>query len=131
MDHRTRPVTLTPVLAPRRRRRPLVAILAVVGALVFPASALADWGSIAVNLSTVEFGVGYNYPTKHKAKARAQRECPGDCKIVVIVYNLCGASVRTDTHLYSAVAKTKQEAYKEASRKAPGHSTHVAWVCSG
>ena len=63
MDHRSRPVTLTPALAPRRRRRPLVAILAVVGALVFPASALADWGSIAVNLSTVEFGVGYNYPT--------------------------------------------------------------------
>jgi hypothetical protein len=115
----------------RRRRSTLIATAVFALAMIAPASALAAYGAIAINPRTSQFGVGYNYPTRHDAKARAKRECPGQCKVVVLVRNLCGATVENDVGFYSGFGTTKQKAYKAAARKAHGHSVHIAWVCSG
>ena len=114
-----------------RRSTTLVATAIFALALIVPASALAAFGAIAINPRTADFGVGYNYSNKHDAKQRAQRECPGRCRIAIWTLNLCGAVVKTDTKFYPAAARTKEKAYEAAERKAHGPSKHVAWECSG
>ena len=63
-------------------------------ALVVPATAAqADYGAIAVNPANGARGVSFNYNRKGPALRRAQRECPGDCRIAVWVRNQCAAVV--------------------------------------
>jgi Domain of unknown function (DUF4189) len=99
--------------------------------LAVPAVASADYGAIAVNPNTAASGVSFGYERKQAAKRRAKRECPGRCRISVWVRNGCAATVVNSGGFYSAAARKKRKAIREARRKAPGGEDLVAWTCSG
>jgi Domain of unknown function (DUF4189) len=115
------------------RVRPGIAIaaLAAVLAIAAPAVAGADYGAIAVNPSNGASGVSFNYNKKGPALRRAQRECPGDCRIAVWVRNQCAAVVATKTRFVPGVGRTKRKAIRHARRRANGPDDLVAWTCSG
>ena len=71
-----------------------------------PAVAGADYGAIAVNTNTGASGVSFNYNTKGPALRRAQRECPGPCRIAVWVRNQCAAMVATQTRFVPGVGRS-------------------------
>jgi hypothetical protein len=115
----------------RLRSVALAVIVAPTLALAVPPVASADYGAIAVNPNTAASGVSFGYNRKQPAKRRAKRECPGRCRITVWVRNGCAATVVNDQGFYSAAARKKRKAIREAHRKAPGPDDLVAWTCSG
>ncbi len=113
------------------RRSFLAAVVATSIAVAAPAAASADYGAIAVNPNNGASGVSFNYNKKGPALRRAQRECPGPCRIVVWVRNQCAAVVATQTRFVPGVGRTKRKAIRDARRRANGPDDLVAWTCSG
>ena len=114
------------------RVRAGIAVGAVAAALALtaPADASADYGAIAVNPATGAAGVGFNFNKKGPALRRAQRECPGNCRISIWVRNQCGATVLNNDRFISRPGRTKRKAIRRA-KDAAGGGRLVAWVCSG
>jgi hypothetical protein len=97
-----------------------------------PASAAhADYGAVAVNPANGASGVSFNYNRKGPALRRAERECPGDCRIVVWVRNQCAAVVVNSRRFVPGVGPTKRKAIRRARQRANGRERLVAWTCSG
>jgi Domain of unknown function (DUF4189) len=100
--------------------------------LSVPAVASADYGAIAVNPGNGASGVSFNYNKKGPALRRAQRECPGNCRIAVWVRNQCGAVVTSPRRFVPGVGATKNKAIRNAKQRAAGgRNPLVAWTCSG
>ena len=113
------------------RRSFIAAAVATSLALAVPAVASAEYGAIAVNPSNGASGVSFNFNKKGPALRRAQRKCPGNCRIAVWVRNQCAAVVATQTRFVPGVARTKRKAIRDARRRANGPDDLVAWTCSG
>jgi Domain of unknown function (DUF4189) len=108
------------------------AVVAISLALAIPAVASAEYGAIAVNPNTGASGVSFNYNKKGPALRRAQRECPGNCRIAVWVRNQCAAVVTSPRRFVPGVGPTKRKAIRDARRRAAGgRNPLVAWTCSG
>lgn len=112
------------------------AAVLLLASFAVPAVANAAYGAIAVNtgagMNAGASGVSYNYRTKDGAKRRAERECPGQCRIAVWVRNQCGAVVETPTHYIPGTGPNKRAALASARRHAHNPAApRVAWVCSG
>ena len=105
---------------------------ALIFALAIPAVASAAYGAIAINRSTAAWGVSYRAPAESSAKRQALRKCPGNCRIILWVYNQCGAVVETPTQFVSGAAPSKLAAIRDARRRAHDQRARfIAWVCSG
>jgi uncharacterized protein DUF4189 len=112
--------------------RTLLSLVVITATLAAPASALAFYGSIAVNPQTEGYGGSYRQPTKRAAERRALRTCPGSCRTLLWVRNYCAAAVVTRTGFYGGYGATHIAAIKAARRHAHApHARFVTWVCSG
>ena len=101
-------------------------------ALAAPAVASAAYGAIAINRATAAWGVAYRAPAKWYAKRQALRKCPGNCRVILWVYDQCGAVVETPTKFVSGAGPGKLAAIRDARRRAHDHHARfIAWVCSG
>ena len=114
----------------------LVAGLTALGLLLAaPAAAEADWGSIAVDPLTGNYGVSYDYGSAVAAQNRARAECKTNhCKAAVWVRNGYAALVqkRKNGFYFGGIGRTKQEAFAQAEHRAhESGAKHIAWVFSG
>ena len=106
--------------------------VALVLAIAVPAVASAAYGAIAINPKNGDVGLSINKPTQRAAKQRAEKDCFGNCQIVVWVRNGCAAVVETRTKYWPGIGRTKSKALREARRRAHSPDAHrVAWICSG
>lgn len=100
-----------------------------------PAVASADYGAIAINPRTGAWGVSHSYSTLSAARRRAERECRGNCRILVWTRNRCGAVVQTRTRFIGGTGRTRKRAFSQANRRARATGANnyrrVAWECSG
>lgn len=113
-------------------RRTLLSLVVVTAMLAVPASALAFYGSIAINPQTEGFGGSYRWPTKHGAERAALRHCRGECRTLLWVRNYCAAAVVTRTGFWGGFGPTHNAAIRGARRHAHDqHARFLTWVCSG
>jgi len=114
----------------------LVAGLTAVGLLLAaPAIAEADWGAIAVDPLTGNYGVSYDYSSAVGAQNRARLECKTNhCKAAVWIRNGYAALVqkRNNGIFFGGIGRTKHAAFDQAIGRAHEPAAkHVAWVFSG
>ena len=109
-----------------------VVAVSAVTFLAVPTVAHAAYGAIAINPRTGAYGVSFDFATLGAAKRRAQRECAGNCRILVWVRNGCAAVVETPTRYVPGVGRTRRRAVLNARRRARApRARRVAWTCSG
>jgi hypothetical protein len=110
----------------------LASAVALVIAAAAPALASAAYGAIAVNPKTGDIGLSVNKETQRDAKERAEKDCNGNCQIAVWVRNGCAALVETRTRYWAGIGRTKQQALREARRRAHNpDARRLVWICSG
>jgi hypothetical protein len=113
-------------------RRTLLSLVVVTAMLAVPASALASYGSIAVNSQTEGYGGSYNQPTKKAAERTALRHCRGTCRTLLWVYNDCAAAVVTAKGFWGGFGPTHNVAIRAARKRARNpDAKFLTWVCSG
>ncbi len=111
-------------------KRLLVPLTALALLLAAPAAAQADWGSIAVDPETGDYGVSYEQPNVNAAKRKARSQCgsPG-CRIAAWVSNGFAALVRKKNGVYYAgIGRTENLARKNARKHA--HDSHARYITS-
>jgi hypothetical protein len=110
----------------------LLSLVVLMAMLVVPASALAFYGSIAVNRQTEAFGVSYHQPTKTAAERAAVKHCKGTCRTLLWVRDYCAAAVVTAKGFWGGFGATHAAAIRAARKHAHNpHATFLTWVCSG
>jgi hypothetical protein len=113
-------------------RRTLLSLVVVTAMLAVPASALAFYGSIAVNPQTEAFGGSYRQPTKQTAERMALRHCRGRCRTLLWVRDYCAAAVVTPAGFWGGFGPTHIAAIRAARKHAHDkHATFLTWVCTG
>jgi hypothetical protein len=113
-------------------RRTLLSLVVVTAMLAVPASALAFYGSIAVNPRTEAFGGSYHQATKTAAERAALHHCRGTCTTLLWVRDFCAAAVVTPKGFWGGFGPTHNAAIRAARKHA--HNSHaklLTWVCSG
>lgn len=126
-----------PYLKPRLKSplRLVVAFSSLALLLAAPTAAQADWGAIAVDPITDEYGVAFDYNSARGAQHRARNECgTKHCKVAVWVANGYAALVqkRSNGLYFAGFGRTKQAAFRKALHRAhESNARHVAWVFSG
>jgi uncharacterized protein DUF4189 len=109
-----------------------VSLCVAAAMLAVPASALAFYGSIAVNPQTEAYGGSYRWDTKREAERAALHRCRGACRTLLWVRNYCAAAVVDHTGFFGGYGATHNAAIRAARRHARDpHATFVTWVCSG
>ncbi|HYJ20820.1 MAG TPA: DUF4189 domain-containing protein [Solirubrobacterales bacterium] len=109
------------MLTKRGSQRHLAAfVISLALLLALPAVAQADWGAIAVNITTGKTGISYGYNTAAAAKNRARNECGRDkCRVAVWVRNGYAALVRKRSGVFVAGAgPTRARAFQKARHRA-------------
>jgi hypothetical protein len=110
----------------------LLSLVVVMAMLAVPASALAFYGSIAVNPQTEAFGGAYHQPTKKAAERVALKHCKGTCRTLLWVHDYCAAAVVTAKGFWGGFGATHVAAIRAARKHARNpHATFLTWVCSG
>lgn len=116
----------------RAVRRTLLSLIVVTAMLAVPASALAFYGSIAINPQTEAFGGSYKWPSRPAAERAALRHCRGSCKTLLWVRNYCAAAVVNRKGFWGGFGATHLAAIRAARRHAHDpHAKFLTWVCSG
>jgi hypothetical protein len=116
----------------RAVRRTLVSLVVVTALLAVPASALAFYGSIAINPQTEAYGGSYNQPTKRAAERTALRKCQGQCRTLLWVRNYCAAAVVTPKGFWGGFGATHNAAIRAARRHARApKAKFLTWICTG
>jgi hypothetical protein len=110
----------------------LLSLTVVTAMLAVPASALAFYGSIAVNPQTEAYGGSYSQPTKRAAELAALNHCRGTCKTLLWVRDYCAAAVVTRKGFWGGFGATHIAAIRAARKHAHNpHAKFLTWVCSG
>jgi hypothetical protein len=110
----------------------LLSLVVATAMLAVPASALAFYGSIAVNPQTEAFGGSYNQPTKKAAERTALKHCPGTCRTLLWVRDFCAAAVVTRKGFWGGFGSTHNAAIRAARKHAHNpQAKFLTWVCSG
>jgi uncharacterized protein DUF4189 len=110
----------------------LLSLVVATAMLAAPASALAFYGSIAVNPQTEAYGGSYNKATKQAAELTALKHCRGTCKTLLWVHDYCAAAVVTRKGFWGGFGPTHNAAIRAARKHAHNpHAKFLTWVCSG
>jgi len=110
----------------------LLSLVVLTAMLAVPASALAFYGSIAVNPQTEAYGGSYKQPTKKAAERAALRHCPGTCRTLLWVSDYCAAAVVDRKGFWGGFGATHNAAIRAARKHAHNsHAKFLTWVCSG